>query len=335
MREAVFLRQNEERWQQYEGTPARNPDELAARFVALTDDLAYAQTFYPQSPTTAYLNTLAGKMHQRLYANKREGTQRFGHFWAVELPLLVARHHRTLAVAAVMFLVFCLVGALSAAYDDSFVRVVMGDSYVDRTIANIRKGDPMAVYKGEDETLMFLGITLNNISVALRTYVLGSTAGLGTVFMLFFNGVMLGAFQYFFYQYHVLQASVLTIWIHGTLEISAIVLAGGAGLVMARGMLFPGTYSRAAAFRVAARDGLKLAIGLVPVFVVAGFLEGFVTRHTEMPVLASVSIIGLSAAFIVWYFVIYPILLTRRANESSSANGTRLAELVEPGSAPA
>jgi uncharacterized membrane protein SpoIIM required for sporulation len=329
MREAVFLRQNQERWQQYEQAPARNPDELAARFVALTDDLAYAQTFYPQSATTAYLNELTSKQHQRLYANKREGTQRFGHFWVVELPLLVARHHRTLAVAAVMFLIFCLVGALSAAYDDSFVRVVMGDAYVDRTIANIRKGDPMAIYKGEDETLMFLSITANNVGVALRTFALGATAGLGTVVMLFFNGVMLGAFQYFFYQYHVLKASVLTIWIHGTLEISAIVLAGGAGLVMARGMLFPGTHSRAEAFRASARDGLKLAIGLVPVFVVAGFLEGFVTRHTEMPVLASFAIIGLSAAFIGWYFVLYPLQLTRRL-AASTAQGQPQAQVVEP-----
>ncbi|MEJ7659868.1 MAG: hypothetical protein WKG07_09690 [Hymenobacter sp.] len=72
MREAAFLRQNQARWQQYEARPATNPDELAARFVALTDDLAYAQTFYPASPTTAYLNTLAGQLHQSLYRNKAE-----------------------------------------------------------------------------------------------------------------------------------------------------------------------------------------------------------------------------------------------------------------------
>lgn len=107
---------------------------------------------------------------------------------------------------------------------------------------------------------------------------------------------------------------MLTIWIHGTLEISAIVLAGGAGLVMARGLLFPGTYSRAEAFRQSARDGLKLAVGLVPIFVVAGFLEGFVTRHTEMPVAASLAIIGGSAAFMGWYFIVYPRQLTRRAD---------------------
>lgn len=312
MREATFLRQNQERWQQYERQPAAGPDELAARFVALTDDLAYAQTFYPTSPTTAYLNGLTGKLHQRLYANKRAGSGRFARFWAVELPLVVARHQRTLAVTALIFLIFTGVGALSAAYDDSFVRVVMGDAYVNQTIESIRKGDPMAVYKQEGETLMFLGITANNVFVALNIFVQGVTLGVGTLVQLFRTGLMLGSFQYFFYHYHVLRASVLTIWIHGTLEISAVVVAGAAGFVMARGLLFPGTFSRAEAFRQSARDGLKMAVGLVPIFVVAGFLEGFVTRHTEMPVLASLAIIGSSAAFIGWYFGVYPRRLARR-----------------------
>ncbi len=312
MREAVFLRQNQARWQQYEQRPAAGPDELAARFVALTDDLAYAQTFYPASPTTAYLNTLTGQLHQRLYANKREGHGRFARFWALELPLVVARHHRTLAITALLFLVFTGLGALSAAYDDSFVRVVLGDAYVNQTIENIRKGDPMAVYKQEDETLMFLGITANNVFVALRIFVLGVTLGIGTLVQMFRTGLLLGSFQYFFYHYHVLRASVLTIWIHGTLEISAVVVAGAAGFVLAKGLLFPGTYGRAEAFRQSARDGLKMAIGLVPIFVVAGFLEGFVTRHTEMPVAASLAIIGGSAAFIGWYFIWYPIRLARR-----------------------
>ena len=136
---------------------------------------------------------------------------------------------------------------------------------------------------------------------------------------MFRTGIMLGSFQYFFYHYDVLWASVLTIWIHGTLEISAIIVAGAAGFVMAQGLLFPGTYSRADAFRQSARDGLKMAIGLVPIFVVAGFLEGFVTRHTEMPVAASLAIIGISAAFIGWYFGLYPRQLARRLGTNAAA----------------
>ena len=306
MREALFLRQNQARWQQYETKPTTSPDELAARFVALTDDLAYAQTFYTASPTTAYLNALTGKLHLALYKNKPESGGRFGQFWVRELPLVVGRHHAVLGWALAFFVLCTALGALSAAYDDTFVRSILGDDYVNRTLENIHKGDPMAVYKGEDETSMFLQITFNNIKVALLTFAAGITLGAGTGYMLFTNGLMLGAFQYFFYQQHVLAASVLTIWIHGTLEISSIVLAGGAGFVMAKGILFPGTYGRAESFRYAAREGGKLALGLVPIFILAGFLESFVTRHTEMPVAASVAIIGGSAAFIGWYFGWYP-----------------------------
>ena len=312
MREAQFLRQNQPRWQQYEAQAPTGPDDLAARFVALTDDLAYAQTFYPASPTTAYLNTLTGKLHQSLYKNKPEASGRFRRFWAREVPLAVGRHHRSLAWAAGVFLLFALLGALSAAYDDTFVRSVLGDDYVNMTLDNIRRGDPMGVYKQAGETSMFLTITPHNIQVALLTFASGLTLGLGTVFLLFQNGLMLGSFQYFFYQHHVLTSSLLTIWIHGTLEISGIVLAGGAGFVLARGMLFPGTYSRAESFRHAAREGLKIALGLVPIFLMAGFLESFVTRHTELPVPVSLLIIGSSAAFIGWYFVAYPLRLRRQ-----------------------
>ncbi|HEX8328244.1 MAG TPA: stage II sporulation protein M [Hymenobacter sp.] len=312
MREALFLRQNQARWQQYETQPATNPDELAARFVALTDDLAYAQTFYPESPTTAYLNSLTGKLHQAIYKNKAEARGRFAQFWARELPLVVSRHHAVLGWSLAFFALCTALGALSAAYDDTFVRSILGDGYVNETLDNIRRGDPMAVYKREDETSMFLFITINNIRVALLTFAAGIAAGVGTGYLLFRNGLMLGAFQYFFYQQHVLKASVLTIWIHGTLEISSIVLAGGAGFVMARGLLFPGTYSRAESFRYAAREGGKLAMGLVPIFVLAGFLESFVTRHTEMPIEASLAIIGGSAAFILWYFGWYPWQLRKQ-----------------------
>ncbi|MGI4740471.1 MAG: stage II sporulation protein M [Janthinobacterium lividum] len=316
MREAVFRRLNQERWRSYETpTPVPMPDELAARFVALTDDLAYAQTFYPQSDTTAYLNQLASRQHQALYKNKPEEGRRFARFWALEVPLVASRHRRALRWALLVFTLSVLVGALSAAYDDTFVRVVLGDDYVNQTLANIHRGDPMAVYKREGQSQMFLFITFNNIRISLLAFALGITGGVGTTFLLFRNGLMLGAFQFFFYRQHVLAASLLSVWIHGTLEISSIVVAGGAGYVLARGVLFPGTYSRRESLRLAARESLKLALGIVPLLLIAGFLESFVTRHTEMPLAASLLIIGGSAAFIGWYFVFRPWQLRRLAEQ--------------------
>ncbi|AKD05088.1 stage II sporulation protein M [Pontibacter korlensis] len=306
MREAAFIRKNKLKWKSYQTQKPSSPDELADRFIELTDDLAYARTFYPESDSTAYLNNLAGHTHQAIYKNKKETQNRFVHFWKYELPYLFRQHHRQLFYAFLIFAVAAGIGALSAALDDTFVRLILGDRYVNMTLENIRNGDPMAVYKGHGEAEMFLFITFNNIKVSFLAFVLGVFFSVGTFWVMFQNGVMLGAFQYFFYKQGLLVTSMLTIWIHGTLEISAIVIAGCAGFVMGNSLLFPKTYSRLHSFKQGARQGLKIVVGLVPIFITAGFLEGFVTRHTEMPVALSLFIILASAAFIVYYFIIYP-----------------------------
>src|SRR3546814_12119350 len=114
-----------------------------------------------------------------------------------------------------------------------------------------------------DTVEMFLYIAFNNIKVSFLAFVAGVLFSFGTVWVLFQNGVMLGAFQFFFYQKGLLLTSVLSIWIHGTLEISAIIIAGSAGLVMGNSLLFPGTWSRLESFRRGARRGLRSEEGRV------------------------------------------------------------------------
>ena len=88
MREPLFVKQNAEKWSQFEQSSATDPDEIAERFIKITDDLAYAKTFYPKSKTTVYLNGLASTLHQSIYKNKTEKSNRFITFWKFELPLL-------------------------------------------------------------------------------------------------------------------------------------------------------------------------------------------------------------------------------------------------------
>ena len=172
---------------------------------------------------------------------------------------------------------------------------------------------------------MFSMIALNNIMVSFLTFIgLFQGGGVvlpafsfGSAYHLFNNGVMVGSFQYFFFEQGVFWESVRTIWIHGTLEISAIIIAGGAGLAMGNSLLFPGTYPRLVSFRRGAIRGLKIVIGLVPIFITAALLEGFVTRYTEMPVALSVLIIFGSLAFILWYFVWLPRAIHLRDSEVS------------------
>ncbi|MFI5155165.1 MAG: stage II sporulation protein M [Chitinophagales bacterium] len=122
----------------------------------------------------------------------------------------------------------------------------------------------------------------------------------------------MGAFQYYFFAKGLGLKSVLVIWIHGTLEISSIIIAGAAGLILGNSLVFPGTYGRMESLKRGAKDGLKFMIGLVPIFIVAAFLEGFVTRYSTMPLWMSLIILIGSLAFIIWYFIIYPIRLERK-----------------------
>ena len=326
MKEVTFIRRNIDKWRQAEKTietaSAQSPDRLADVYVDITSDLAFAQTHYPRSRITLYLNNLASALHNTLYRNKREKWSRILTFWHTEVPLAVYGARRELLCSFLVFAASVLIGVVSQLGDPEFVRLILGNEYVDMTLRTVRRfgitvreteegfeiaeGDPMAVYKGGDEGSMFLGITINNVRVSFLCFAAGLFTSVGTGWLLLTNGVMVGSFQAFFAQHSLLGESMLAVWLHGTLEISAIVIAGAAGIAMGNGWLFPGTYPRLASFRMAARRGMKIVMGTVPVFVVAGFIEGFLTRHTEAPDALRLLLIILSAVFIAYYYIYLP-----------------------------
>jgi uncharacterized membrane protein SpoIIM required for sporulation len=311
MREGQFIKQNIKRWKSYQ-EPTEDPDEVANRFKYLVDDLSYANTFYPFSNTVRYLNSLASGIYLSIYRNKKNKKHRVVTFWTTELPMLMYRYRRTLLFAFLFFTAFVAIGALSAARDQNFVRSVLGDAYVDMTERNIANGDPFGVYKDEGAFYMFAYIAFNNIKVSMLTYMFGLLASVGTLWHLFNNGLMLGTFEYMFFEHQLGIKSILVVFIHGTLEISALVIAGAAGMVLGNSMLFPGTHTRIQSFTRAAKDSVKILVSLIPVFLVAAFFESFVTRHTEMPIWASLGILGGSLSFVLWYFIIYPIYVSKK-----------------------
>ena len=312
MREGLFIKKNIDKWKQYQYEPASDPDEMASEFTDLVNDLGYAKTFYPHSRVTQYLNGLSSRIYLGIYRNKREEVSRFARFWKTELPLIVRKYHREIFYSFTVFLLFALIAAFSAAHDESFVRGVLGDRYVDMTEDNIARGDPFGVYKQPDRLSMFFQIALNNIQVSFSVFISGFLLSIGTIWQLLKNGIMIGAFEYYFFSKGLGWQSVLVVWIHGTLEISAIIIAGASGLVLGNSILFPGTHKRLHSLKRGGKDGVKLMIGLVPIFIVAAFLEGFVTRYSMMPIWLSVSILLASLCFVVWYFIVYPIRLEKK-----------------------
>ncbi|UMB61580.1 stage II sporulation protein M [Lutibacter sp. A80] len=318
MREASFVKRNKNKWLLFEDVLDNkeqiSPDKLSDLYIEITDDLSYAKTFYAQSNTVVYLNSIASKAHQKIYKTKKENKNRLVSFFKTEFPLEFVNYHKQLLIAFITFLFFAIVGAYSAANDGSFVRLILGDNYVNMTLENIASGDPMAVYKKMGEGNMFILITLNNIKVAMMAFVFGMLFSVGTLYVMMQNGIMLGSFLYFFYDKDLLWESSRTIWIHGTIEISVIIIAGCAGLVLGNGLLFPKTYSRLASFKQSFKAGLKIMVSTIPFFIVAGFLEGFITRRTEMPDWLAIFIIVTSFIIVVYYYVIYPIKLTKQQN---------------------
>lgn len=320
MREGLFIRKNIEKWKQYQYEAATNPDEMANQFTELVNDLGYSKTFYPHSKVTQYLNGLSSRTYLGIYKNKREESSRIWRFWKTELPLTIRRNHRMVLYAFILFTSFAILAAFSAAHDETFVRGVLGDGYVEMTEDNIAKGDPFGVYKNENELNMFFMIVVNNIYVSYRVFVLGIILGLGSVYQMFLNGVMVGAFQYYFFGKGLGWESILVIWVHGTLEISSIILSGAAGLVLGNSFLFPGTRKRLHSLMKGGKDGLMIMIGITPILIIAALLEGFVTRYSGMPKPLSISILLISFLFVVWYFVIYPIRLQKKLASKSLAS---------------
>lgn len=317
MREAAFVKQNRDKWQQIDNeTNGRDipAETLADNFIELTDDLSYARTFYPKSQTVRYLNQLAGRYFINIYKYRKKEKGRFLRFWKEEIPLIVYKRRKYLLYSFIAMFVGVLLGIFSLEQDSSFASLILGPGYVNQTLENIESGDPMAIYKSSDEAPMFFFISTNNIKVAFFAFILGVLGSVFTVYIMFSNGVMLGVFQYFFFKKGLLFSSAISIWLHGTFEISAIIIAGGAGMLLGNSLLFPGTYSRMVSLQYAAKDAVKIVVALVPVFLVAAFIESYLTRLTEMPVYFNLTIIGLSALFIIWYFIYYPYSLNKKLN---------------------
>lgn len=313
MREAYFVKKNHKKWELFEAALEKkvqlHPEELSKLYLELTDDLSYAKSFYPESKTITYLNSLASRAHLKIYKTKKESKNRLTEFYKIDFPLMFFNYQKHLGISFAVFFFFFLVGAFSASENIDFVRLILGDAYVNMTLENIDNGDPMAVYKKANELSMTSYITFNNIRVAGMAFLYGMLFCVGTLYIMMQNGIMLGSFTYFFYHHDLLWESSRTIWIHGTLEISVIIVASCAGLVAGSGLIFPGTYSRLESFKRSFKDGLKIMLSTVPFFIVAGFLEGFITRYTDMPDFMAITIISISLFVIVFYYIIYPRLI--------------------------
>lgn len=321
MREVAFIRQNKEKWLEFEraitSKDQKNPDEMASLYIQLMNDLSFAQTYYPKSKTVVYLNHLAAQIYQKIYKTKRIEKNRLVSFFRTEVPLTVYAYRRYVLYAFVMFFITVAIGVVSARNDDGFMRLVLSDGYVNMSLENIEHGNPVAVYKSGSNWGSFIGITLNNLLVGAKCYFYGFFLGIGTFMIALQNGIMLGSFQYLFYEHDVFWESVRGIWIHGAMEIFGIVIETAAGFILGASILFPRTYSRIESLKKGFMASFKIYLSTWPFTIAAGLLEGFITRYSvDMPVWMSTLIILLTLALISWYYLVYPFAVHKKQLKS-------------------
>ncbi len=328
MKETTFINQNKKKWAKFEKmskTQQNDPDEMTRLFVELTDDLAFARTYYPKRSVRVYLNSLAQRIFHDLYKKKRTPLKKFVTFWTEDLPLEMYRARWALLTSFVIFAIGMLIGIVSTIDNEDFLGSVIGYDYVAMAEHNIENGQPMSVYGHGSEELTFVRIAANNLQVMMITFVLGIFFSIGSGLFLFFNSIMVGAFQWFYVVRNLTLASFLTIWIHGAFEIPAIILSAAAGITMGNGILFPGTLTRGQSLIMSAKRGIKMMIGIIPFIVLAAFIEGYATRHTvvtiqgdqvptEWPPALKWTFILTCFAIVIFYFVIYPFMVARKHN---------------------
>lgn len=275
--------------------------EMVKLYRSACADYAYACSAFPYDRIIQELNSIIGRSHNRIYGKRNIGFKAILRFYFDIFPCAFRANVKYVLLS---FFVFFLGMALS--FSGSFVnpnlpRIFMGEQYVEMTQQNINQNDPFAVYSQSDSPVMSGFIMTNNIKVTFFAFGMGILAGIGTLYVLFYNGLLLGVFFFVFYQCGLLLDSLLTVMMHGTLELASIFIAGGAGLMIGKALLFPESYSRKEALMLNGYEAVKLILGILPFLAIAAIIEGFVTR-LDLPVYIKTIFIFFNVLILIWYF---------------------------------
>ncbi|MBW3622890.1 MAG: stage II sporulation protein M [Armatimonadetes bacterium] len=292
-----FVRERQESWQrlselvdrtQRVGLGGLSGDEvleLGRLYRRAASDLAYARTHLPDETVRRRLNDLVSRAHGALYHAERGGMRALLDFFWRDFPELLTRRRAFVLVATAVF----LFGSIFALVRPDLSAGIIPESYDTPHL------DP------QDSPAAGSMITANNIQVALMGFAGGLPFGLLTLWILFSNGMMLGAVGALIER----KGQSLEFWPsivpHGILELSAIMIAGGAGLMIGWALLHPGDLSRGRALSVAAGEAVRLLAGTIPMFLIAGTIEGFIS-FSSLPAVVKLIVAALSAVGMAFYF---------------------------------
>jgi len=265
---------------------------LASLYRSVSADLARARTHAIGEALIRDLQGLTSRSYSQIYqGSRRQDWQTVIKFYQYGFPAAVRRSWVYIAIATLLFVVSGLIAWWYAWQDPSFMSLVLGPGFV----AEVQESEELwTVSILGQEPVASSAIMINNIGVCFKA-IFGGVAfllpqvpmitppGAFTVFILIFNGLMIGAVATLVAQTDLAYDLWAFVFPHGSLELPAIFFAGGAGLLLARAILLPGQYRRIDALQVYGRQAAELVYGIVPMLIIAGVIEGFYSPSPFIP----------------------------------------------------
>lgn len=279
-----FVKQHRDDWKQLEQLVTKlhkNKRNLTAADINQFDrlyqkaaqHLSYSQTYFANEDVTAYLNSLVSKSHNLLYKDQVSSMKQFRHFFSTKFIGLLVEQWKFVVVAMLLFIVGGLASFISVANDPSTIYSILPTEMAQ----GIDPDQLGANNESVDSPFMSATIMTNNIQVAILAFAGGITFGLLTVYVMISNGILIGALAALFWQHGMFYEFWAYIVPHGMIELTAIFIAGGAGLLMGYKLFDPGQFSRGYQLKVNAKRSVQLLLGTIPLFFIAGVIEGFIT----------------------------------------------------------
>jgi uncharacterized membrane protein SpoIIM required for sporulation len=242
-------------------------------------DLSATRADHSSRTLEAYLNQLVSRAHNYIYSGQKLSPATVWEFLAHGYPRIFRRLLPYTTAALLLFLAGALLGALVTLARPAFVHAMLGPEMIDKIEHHQMWTDSVLTAKPQASS----AIMTNNIGVCFYTFASGIIAGLGTIYLLITNGVNLGVVGVACGQHHMALSLWSFVAAHGALELPAIFISGGAGLRLAAGLLFPGMMRRKDALALAGSESVRLISGTIPMLIIAGCLEAFLSP-TNAPV---------------------------------------------------
>ena len=291
MKQQSFEEQHQQSWQAIESQldkPDKNQDSerFTESYMMICQHLALAKQRLYDPALVDRLNNLVMRLYRELYRYRSESRLNFYAFLVRDFPLTIFRHRYFIALAILVSVVPGLVAGMWVYFDDTAIYSVLDSGSV-RQMENMY--DPAARVLGREresdtDIFMFGFYIQNNIGIALRCFAAGILAGVGTLFVLFYNGLHIGSIAGHLTRLDYVETFYPFVITHGAFELTAIVFSGAAGFKIGYAVLQPGSFKRLDAIKLAGREAVPMVYGILLMLVIAAFIEAFWSSSTTLPV---------------------------------------------------